>query len=520
VPSRSPLAAVLVGAIVTAACTGTVGASAPDDPAGATVSIDAARVSGSLRTRLGTQFVWPGALEIGAARQRFNSLAPPLVRINATTVGYPDLPLVLPAGVVQGDWNFENLDSIVDDIHRGGGQVVLTIAYAPFWMWNCSTGTIRDPTFSEFATYAARLVAYYNRGSFVAENGRTIGNPAGSANRIDYWELWNEPDQQGEACFRSHPNLSVPQYVTMWNAASAKMLAIDPTIKLVGPTTANAITRHVPDYLPALMAGASRRPDIVSFHAYGGWKNSQSDDVLFSGERGCCGIDTIDRGIDQVQAWAPGIPIWITELNVSSAWDQDDPAARPWTALGAAWGAAAFRRIALGDVDAIFQFKFVAPQLRQFSLVDPADGGALLPYWRDYYLARYFPPGSAILASSGSQRDIEVLAVRAPGSDNVRVLVVDRKVNGPDVVGGPGKPTTVRVTVGHLDGVTAVFERTLDARTPLPDGPVARALPTASQATVTLSGYGASMIEFVRSSPPVSGPPRVTGVPWAATADR
>jgi hypothetical protein len=62
------------------------------------------------------------------------------------------------------------------------------------------------------------------------------------------------------------------------------------------------------------------------------------------------------------------------------------------------------------------------------------------------------------------------------------------------------------VTVGDLAGVTAVLERTLDATTPLDGGPVARGLPVAREATVTLSGYGASMIEFVRSSPPVSGP--------------
>jgi hypothetical protein len=503
VPSRLRLAVVIVGALAFGACAGTPPASGPAIVA---ISVDAAHSTGIIRTRLGTQFVWPGALEIGAARPRFDALGPALVRINATTVGYPDLPLVLPAGVTQGDWSFKNLDSIVDDIHGGGGQVVLTVAYAPFWMWNCATGTIRDPTFGEFAAYLARLVGYYNSGSFVAENGRTIANPAGAANRIEYWELWNEPDQPSEACFRSHPNLSVPQYVTMWNAASVKMLAVDPTIKLVGPTTANAITRHVPDYLPALIAGTVHRPDVVSFHAYGGWKNAQSDGVLFDGERGCCGIDTIESGIAQVAAWAPGIPIWITELNVSSAWDQDDPAARPWTALGAAWGASAFRRTALAGVDAVFQFTFVAPELRQFSLVDPADGRPLLPYWRDYYLARYFPPGSTILATSGPPRDIEVLAARAPGSDNVRVLVVNRTLNGSDTVGGPGVPATVRVTVGDLGGVTAVFERTLDASTPLDDGPAARALPTGTAVTVTLSGYGASMIEFVRSSPPVAGP--------------
>jgi hypothetical protein len=501
------VAALVVAAIVCLTCVGAVTAGKRAPPADVTVAVDGGREIGTLQTRLGTQFVWPGGLDRAQARSAFNALAPPLVRINATTVGYPDLPLVLPAGVRQGDWNFENLDSIVNDIRMSGGQIVLTVAYAPYWMWICPKGEIRDSTFREFASYMKRLVGYYNAGSFTAEDGRTITNPAGTSNRIGYWELWNEPDLPAEACLSSgHPNISVSQYVAMWNAATASMLAVDPTIKLVGPATANAVTRHIPDYLPALMAGAVRRPDIVSFHGYGGWLNTQSDDMLFAGDRTCCGLDTIERGIERVKERAPGTPIWITEMNVNSAWDRDDPAARPWKAFGAAWGASAFRRLALAGVSAVFQFKFVAPELLQFSLVDPSSGERLLPYWRDYYLSRYFPPGSALLGSSSTHADIEVLSARAPASSNVRVLVVNRRTNGPDTVGGPGSPVTVRINIANLTDVTAVTARVLDDTTPLDTGPLGHELPAGSAATVSYSGFGAILLEFVRGSPAVSGP--------------
>jgi hypothetical protein len=503
----SIVAAAVVAAIVCLTCVGAVTAAKRAPPADIAVAVDAGRELGAIRTRLGTQFVWPGALDRASARTGFNSLAPPLVRINATTVGYPDLPLVLPAGVRRGEWNFDNLDSIINDIRLGGGQVVLTVAYAPYWMWICPKGDIRDPSFAEFGAYMGRLVGYYNVGFFTAEDGRTIRNPAGTANRISYWELWNEPDLPTEACLNlGHPNISVPQYVTMWNAASASMLAVDPTIKLIGPATANAITRHIPDYLPSLMAGATRKPDIVSFHGYGGWMNSQSDDMLFAGDRSCCGLDTIERGVARVKERAPGTPIWVTEMNVNSAWDRDDPAARPWTAFGAAWGSSAFRLLALAGVDAVFQFKFVAPELRQFSLVDPSTGQPLLPYWRDFYLARYFPPGSAILGSSSPGADVDVLAARAPGSANIRVLLVNRRTNGSDVVGGAGVPGTVSVSIANVADITAVAARVLDASTPLETGPVARALPPANTATVSFSGFGAVLLEFVRGSPAVPGP--------------
>src|SRR2546422_1069126 len=82
--------------------------------------------------------------------------------------------------------------------------------------------TLRDPMFGEFAAYAARLVAYYNIGSFVAEDGRQILNPAAAENRATYWELWNEPDQHHSAC-PPGPGLSPEQYVGMWNTSADAM---------------------------------------------------------------------------------------------------------------------------------------------------------------------------------------------------------------------------------------------------------------------------------------------------------
>jgi hypothetical protein len=494
--------AVLMVVVVTATVIGAqLARPSPSPPAAADIVVDAGAAAGTIRTALGTQFVWPGGLDVGDARTHFNSLAPALVRINATTVGAPELPLVLPAGIVRGDWDFRNLDSIINEIRAAGGEVVLTVAYAPQWMWNCATGGLRDPTFREFAAYVARLVGYYNAGGFVAEDGRFIANPAGKAGRIAYWELWNEPDQPSSGCttVTTAPtsSLSVWQYLAMWNVTAERMLAVDPALKLVGPTTSSAITPRAPDYVPTLMASAARKPDVLSFHGYGGWKNSQSDQFLFEGQQGCCGLDGIVRGVDRVKSWAPGIPIWVTELNVNAAYDEDDPAGRPWTAFGVAWGASAFRHLVLDGVDAVFQFKFVNPRLRQFSLLDTATGRPLLPYWRDYYLSRYFPPGSTILMSTSQLDGVEVLAARPPESSDVRVLVVNRRTDGKGTLGGPGVPVTAQVHVAGLSRGSAVTLRLLDANTPLDTGPAAVELPNENSVTLSFTGYGAALLEFV-----------------------
>ena len=483
-------------AFITVALAGLFATSSPASSADVVVAVRADQELGPVRTHLATQFIWPGVLDRSAgSRARLSALAPPIIRINVTTDGYPGLPLVMPAGLAQGDWDFSNLDSMVGDAHDAGARVLITIPYAPHWMWDCGTATLRDTTFAEFAAYAARLVAYYNAGSFSAEDGRQILNPIGTTHRVTYWELWNEPDQRSSACPPS-AGLTPEDYVRMWNASADAMLAVDPAIKLVGPTTGAPVTGRSPDYLPALLAGARHRPDVVSFHAYGGWQNAQTDRFIFDGDGMCCGLAGIDRGLAEVRAIAGDTPVWITELNVNSAWDGDDPAARPWTAYGAAWGASAFARFARAGVDTVYQFQFAHPTLRQFSMLDAA-GVPMLPYWRDYYLARYFPPGSVLLSATSSLDEIETLAARPPGSANVRVLVINRRVESDTAVGGPGAPATVQVTVSNLAPAMGVTLRLVDATTPLENGPTLASLPGGDAASVSLPGYGFALLEFV-----------------------
>jgi hypothetical protein len=453
------------------------------------VAVDARARLGTLDTVLSTQIKYPGSLEAPGARQLFRGFGAPLIRILTSADGccWPGGPgPMIPAWSAKGSWDFSSLDSVVSDVTGAGAGPVLNILQAPAWMWSCPSGTIVDPTFGEFADYMARLVAYYNRGSFVAEDGRTITNPAGVANRITYWELWNEPDLPAIACSPHHPNITAAQYVTMWNAAVPRMLAVDPALRLIGPTT------PAPAYVTALLAGAQRKPDVVSFHGYGGWLNTQSDQFL---------LNTLDQMVDSL-LWARTIapvPIWYTELNVQAT-HEEDPARRPYNAYGAAWGASAFRRLALGGAAAIFQYEFAHTGSANFQMVDFITGQPRLPYWRDYYLARYFPPGSTLLSSTSTLAGVETLAVRAPASRDVNVLVVNRQVDSPTAVGGRGLPATVQVSVRNLQEITQVTLRTFDDTTPLAGGPPPVPLPVGNSATVTFSGYGAAILTFVSNA--------------------
>jgi hypothetical protein len=499
----------------------------PAAAASGTVSVDATSAIGTVTTQLSTQLVYPSVLaETPGGQARLSSYGPPLVRLHAGSdgccwAGGP--PPALPAGATKGDWNFSGLDQMIGNVRAYGASPVVNVRYAPNWMWTCvafsgAAGALRDLTFGEFGDYMARLVAYYNKGRMTAENGALVVNPAGTANRVTYWELWNEPDLSNEdPCHPADwgPALTPAQYLTMWNATVPKMLAIDASIRLVGPATANPTTGFTPDYVPLLMSGATRKPDVVSFHSYGGWDNAQGDRFLFDGDDSCpqCGLHGMVSGLAQVKAWAPGLPVWVTEVNVNAAYG-NDPKRRPWSGFGAAWGSSMFRAMVLGGAALLHQYEFVAND--QFGLLEETTGKVLLPYWRDYYLSRAFPYGSTLLSAATTTTGIEVLAARAPGSSNVRVLVVNRQTASATSVGAPGLPATVQVNVNGVGGVNSVTARILDDNTPLASGPALVALPVGTSASITFGGFGAAIVEFsttggpTPTTPPATAPPAST----------
>ncbi len=468
--------------------------------------MDATQSLGTLNSTLSTNLPDPGLIEKTPNTQRWlNHYAPPLLRIHA---GTDSSPSALPE-VVQGEWNFSNLNRLVNNVRAYQGEPVMNVRYAPDWMWTCNEpfsnqrGYLKDPTFTDFGDYMARLVSYYNKGSMVTEDGTTISNPAGTHHRITYWEIWNEPDLNDELpCRPPHGvGLTSQQYVTMWNAVTPKMKAVDPTIKLVGPAVAVPTTGQDPDYIPALVADAEIKPDVISFHGYGGSANEETDRSIFDGDLeapGEAGLAFILSQLPTIKSDAQGRPIWITEVNVNSAYDTQDPARRPWTAFGVAWGASAFRGLALGHVEVIHQYDYIEAG-HQFSLVDPRTGDPLLPYWRDFLLSRSFPPDSAILSSDSSLREIEPLAVRKPNGI-VEVLLINRQVNSETSVGGPGLPAHITLQIHGL-APKEVYLHQIDSDTNVAAGPSKVPLPASSSQHVVFKGYGLAVLDFLPSHP-------------------
>jgi hypothetical protein len=319
---------------------------------GATVTVSNT-TAGTMQTQLSTNIVTWGSdfTQIPNAQTELNALQAPLVRLHVGDDGGPAMP-----EINQGSWDMTTLNTMISDVYASSQQPMVNIKFAPDWMWTCypnsigvkgtqGAGSVTDLTFNTFAQYMARLVSYYNKGSLTEENGTVLTNPSGTSHKVTYWELWNEPDLNNETpCAPSNGvGITYTQYTTMWNAVTTAMLAIDPTIKFIGPATAGSqfgsSTTTGNQYIDYLMANGTVKPTAVSIHGYGYWANGVPDKYFFDGDgtSGGGGITDMVSGVQSIHKYYPTYPVWLTEVNVNADWgaagQNDDELAAVW------WGA-------------------------------------------------------------------------------------------------------------------------------------------------------------------------------------
>ena len=390
---------------------------------------------------------------------------------------------------------------LVDDETQGYGSTpLMNIKFAPDWMWTCSTfgqpGHVADLTFQTYAAYMARLVSYYNRGYMTTETGATIVNPAGTANRITYWEPWNEPDLSNETpCVPDSGQALTPsEYVTMWNAVTAAMLAVDPTLKFVGPATAGGQFGSGDSgnaYIDQLMQNGNVAPTVISFHGYGYWDNDVDDSWILDGDNtGSGGIPIFVNSAAHVHEAYPDKPIWIDEMNVNAAWGEDSHG-RPWHEFAAAWWASAYSELSPLNVAMLGQYNVV--ENPQFGLLDYDTGNPYLPYWILKTMNASFPANSVRLdAVSPDHQLIETTAALRPDG-KISVLVADRKIDAANPRAGHGLPEDVNVV---LDRITpaAITLTQIDVNTDAVAGPTTTDLPPDQPITLHFPGYGLALL--------------------------
>ena len=423
-----------------------------------------------------------------SATTPLNNLQPQHIRLQPVSQGVPQK--------VDQSWDFTTLNAILNPVVSVADKSPeLQLATAPAWM-DDTNGSILPAHFSDFATYSADMVSYYNTAAGFQDTGGTTHARA-PVTPITYWGIFNEPNFN---------NVDSTQYTTLYNMTVPAMHAVDPTIKFVAVELGD-YEGLAQQYLPAFVAGVSAHVDVVATHFYSTCNQIDSDSKLFS---------TIPGFVSEVQtiysqlATNPAltqVPVWITENNVNADFDKGGGISacngntfvtdqRGSSAFFAAWRPYVFSQLGKAGAKALYHWAYNGD--KQYGEFNDSSGSLQLGYWVDYYLAHTFPSsaGSNLLQfTSADTSDIEVLPVKnADGS--VVVMIADYAVANSTDNNGAGVARTMSVDVSALGSFSSASVVSIDASTNASSGPAPVSVTPSSPITITLGGYGVAFLKF------------------------
>ena len=422
-------------------------------------------------------------------------LAPQHIRIQPVSQG---VPMTAP-----GQWDFSDLDAVLQPIlGLGDHSPELQLATAPSFM-NDSNGNLMPSYFSQFASYCANVVRYYNTGGFDSGgNHYQSASPYG----IHWWGIFNEPNING---------LTADQYVTLYNMVVPAMLAADPTIHLVGIELSD-FQGQSQSFVPTFVQGVTAQVDVIAAHYYSSCNQADTDETIMDSIWGFFVPDTLYLySVLQTNPKLAQIPVWVTENNVNADYDiGNDISAcngtpfvtdlRGTSAFFAAWRPYIFSQLAKAGAESLYHWDYDADQ--QFGEVDYNTGNTYLSYWVDYYLAHLFPspPGAEILRMNNTNAGaLEALAVRNDDGSAL-VMLANHHVRSSMDNNGPGVPHTVALDISALGAFHSALLTTIDSSTDPSNGPVPESVTPAAHMQISLNGYSVAFLQLLEAKPQFS----------------
>ena len=474
---------------------------------------------GQLQTVMTTQFQaaeWAQSFfpSVPSATTTLANLEPEHARVYTNSQGIPQ--------DINKNWDFTVLNATLDPVIGVGDKSInLVLVQGPAWMCtnvgpNC---VLQPPNYPDFATYAARMVQYYNTTTgFIDDNG--VQHVHASYTPITYWSIYTIPDLVGMTP-QQYANLYNLTVTAMQNAGSLVPLKFV-ALELSGVTDAN-------DYVPGFLTAVTAQIDVVSQQQYAvcGWSNN--DATAMGAVPSTFGQFAQD--FSNLVATSPVLShavLWMTENNVDADFSigggvgecsnpfEIDP--RGTSAFFAGWRPYVFSQWAQAGSHTVVHSDFVqdaSDMSLMYAEVSYASAQPYISYWVDYNLRHYFPycndepstcqaPTSSILTVSSSEppgsQTVEILAtLNSDGS--VVVMAANHAINGPNDDNGPGAPRTVVVDISQLGHFSSATELTLDASlidpsTSLATQPVAQNVAPALQMTLNLGGYGVTFLKL------------------------
>lgn len=424
--------------------------------------------------------------------QNFSSAQPELNTLNPQHTRMQVMSEAIPQ-TAANTWDFTMLDQTVEPIQESSDHSPeFQVAYAPGFMYVNGTTTFTDPTFQQFAAYAANLVRYYNTGGFTA-GGTLYQSP--NSDPIKYWGIYNEPNGNG---------ITASEYVQMYNTLVPAMQAVDPTLKFVALELSDYGNQEQL-FVPPFVQGVTAQVDVLATHFYSTCNQSDSDQTVMNTVPGFAGgVQYIESQL-ATNPKLTSVPVWILENNVNADYEGangmstcnpgqvfvDDH--RGSSAFFAAWRPYVYSQVGKAGAQALYHWSYNGDQ--QYGEFNNSSGQLQLSYWVDAWLGKYFGQGQwdRLSATTNDDANVEVLAVQKSGGPTL-VMIVDHAVANPTDNNGAGASRTVMVDLSALGTFTTAKQLTLDASTSPATGPTEQSVTPAPKIQVTLNGYGTTFL--------------------------
>jgi hypothetical protein len=154
-------------------------------------------------------------------------------------------------------YDFELTDEYLKIIELGGAKVFYRLG-SKIEHWKKKYGTLPPPDFKKWAVICEHIIRHYTEGW---ADGFTMD--------IEYWEIWNEPDLDGDdSHHKRNWGGTKAQFFDFYEVAAKHLKAAFPHLKIGGPSLCGRL-----DWGKDFLAEMSRRQvplDFFSWHTYVG----------------------------------------------------------------------------------------------------------------------------------------------------------------------------------------------------------------------------------------------------------
>lgn len=327
-------------------------------------------------------------------------------------------------------WDFSHIDPMLDDFMQAtaGHSVILNFSTIPQWMyrtdkpvtvpedptqvdWDYEQGTeLRDPSMKEVSEYYARLLSWYTQGGFHDELGQW--HASGHRYKVAYWEVLNEVD--------SEHRWSPEAYTKLYDAVSAAMLKVDPTIHfmalaLADPSHHPAMFEYFLD--PAHHHGGAPL-DFITYHFYATPRAGETPEIwqytFFDQEEGF--LNTV-RYVEAIRKrLSPSTKTDLDELGSILPTDNqpgdDKPITPAYWNLSAALYADLYVHLAQMGIDVIGESQLVGypTQYPSVSMMNYVTDRPNARFWTLKLIKDHFGPGDRLVDTEPVSDDLTLQA--------------------------------------------------------------------------------------------------------------